>query len=248
MSEISGLLDTAKKLLKAKGLAYRDVAKALKISEPSVKRMFALERFTLERLAEVAALLDLTLAELAQAAADRRPRIRTLASGQEAALAADAKLLLVAVCALNHWEASDIAAFYRLTPAECTQKLLQLDRMRLIELLPGNRIRLMIARDFDWLPNGPIRRFFRAQGQDDFLDCPFTGNGEAMTFVHGMFTEAAFAQLQPELQRLRRRFAELHEESLSAPLANRSGASMLLAARRSWEPPAFAKLRRKSPG
>jgi len=245
MSEISVLVSTAKKLLRARGLAYRDVAKALKVSEPSVKRMFALERFTLERLAQIAALLDLTVAELAQAAADNRPRIRTLSPEQEATLAADTKLLLVAVCALNHWEAADIVAAYRLSQAECIQKLLQLDRMRMIELLPGNRIRLMIARDFDWLPNGLIWRFFREQGQDDFLDSPFTATGESMAFVHGMFTEAAFAQLQPEMQRLRRRFSELHEESLSAPLAERSGASLLLATRRSWEPPAFARLRKK---
>jgi hypothetical protein len=41
--------------------------------------------------------------------------------------------------------------------------------MRILDLLPGNRVRLNVARDFDWLPDGPFHRFFRAQGQDDFL-------------------------------------------------------------------------------
>jgi hypothetical protein len=64
-----------------------------------------------------------------------------------------------------------------------------------------------------------------------------------MTFVHGMFTDQALAQITDELRRLRKRFAELHEESLSAPLSKRRGAGLLLAMR-GWEPSDFAKLRR----
>lgn len=244
MSEISSLIATTKRLLKSQGFAYRDVAKSLNLSEPSVKRMFASGRLSLDRLAQVSALLGFTVAELAQEAAADSQRIRTLTAEQEALLVSDMTLLLIAVCALNHWALADIVAAYRLTEAECLQRLLYLDRLRLIELLPGNRIRLIIARDFDWLPNGPIRNFFRAQGQDDFLNSAFSGQGESIAFVHGMFTESAFSQLQSELQRLRRRFAELHEESLNALPVQRHSASMLLATRRSWEPAAFAALRR----
>lgn len=244
MTEVAHLIETLKRLLKGRGMTYRDVAHALKLSEPSVKRMFASQRLTLERLAQLSELIGFTLAELTQEAAASGACIRTLSEAQEAQLVSDMKLLLTAVCALNHWKLSDIVATYALSEAEGLKRLLQLDRMGLIELMPGNRIRLRVARDFDWLSEGPIRQFFRAQGQDDFLGGTFAGPGESMAFVHGMFTEAAFAQLQPELQRLRRRFAELHEESLTAPLGRREGASLLLAARRSWEPPAFAKLRR----
>lgn len=51
-------------------------------------------------------------------------------------------------------------AEYRLTRAECVKYLLMLDRMGLVELLPGDRIRPRVARDFDWSPDGPIRRYF----------------------------------------------------------------------------------------
>lgn len=244
MSEVAALIATTKKLLRSRGLTYRDVAKALKLSEPSVKRMFATQRFTLDRLARIGELLGFSLAELAQEAAAGSARVQALEEDQEALLVSDIKLLLTAVCALNHWNLADIVATYRLTEAECLKRLLQLDRLGLIELLPGDRIRLRIARDFDWLPDGPIRQFFRAQGQDNFLDSPFTAAGESMSFIHGMFTDAAFGQLQADLVRLRRRFSELHEESLAAPLSQREGASLLLATRRSWEPLAFARLRR----
>jgi hypothetical protein len=58
-----------------------------------------------------------------------------------------------------------------------------------------------------------------------------------------MFTDHALAQILDELRRMRKRFAELHEESLSAPLSKRRGVGLLLAMR-GWEPADFTKLRR----
>src|SRR5580704_10643876 len=50
-TEIIQLIATIKRELKAQGLTYKDVARALKVSEASVKRVFASERFTVARLA-----------------------------------------------------------------------------------------------------------------------------------------------------------------------------------------------------
>jgi hypothetical protein len=58
-----------------------------------------------------------------------------------------------------------------------------------------------------------------------------------------MFTDQALAQMQSELQRLRQRFAELHEQSLTAPLSKRRGFGLFFAMRQ-WEPVEFVKLRR----
>jgi transcriptional regulator with XRE-family HTH domain len=244
MTEIHHLLITLKRQLKARGLTYRDVAMTLGLSEPSVKRLFANGRFTLDRLAEVGKLLDLTLAELLREAAAGEPHLHRLDEEQEAEIVSDPKLLTVAVLALNHWTLADIVGAYKLSEAECLQRLLRLDRLRLIDLLPGNRVRLRVARDFDWMPDGPIRSFFREQGQPDFLADEFAGANETLTFVHGMLTPSAAAQLQTQLRRLRQSFAELHEESLRAPLAERRGTGLLLAVRE-WEPRSFAVLRRR---
>jgi transcriptional regulator with XRE-family HTH domain len=244
MEESRRLLSAVKRELKARGLTYRDVARRLGLSESSVKRLLSTGRLTLARLAELARLLDMTLAELFQAAEQSQTRIARLTRAQEAELVRDPKLLLVAVCTLNHWTPAEIVAAYRLSEAECTQCLVRLDRLGLIALMPGNRVRPNVARDFEWLPDGPLRHFFRSQGRDDFLRSDFTGPGETTGFVHGMLTPAATAQLQGQLNRLRESFAELHRQSLAVPLAERRGMALLLAMR-SWEPPAFAALRRK---
>lgn len=243
MTEVTQLVGTLKRQLKLQGKTYRDVAAALGLSEPSVKRLFSSGQFSVDRLVEVCNLLGFTLAELAQEAVAGESRLRTLTAAQEKELISDPQLLLVAVCALNHWSMQDMLGAYRLSEAECLQRLLRLDKLNLISLLPGNRIRLNVARDFDWLVDGPIRQYFRAQGLVDFLDSRFARADESLTFSHGMLTDTAADKMQAELRRLRLTFAELHEESLASPLRKRRGSGLLLAMRE-WEPAGFTKLRR----
>jgi transcriptional regulator with XRE-family HTH domain len=243
MTETAQLLATLKRQLRQQGKTYRDVGAALDLSEPSVKRLFTSGTFSLDRLVEVCNLLGFTLAELAQEATAAASRLRTLTVAQEKELVSDPCLLLVAVCALNHWTVKDMLAVYRLSEAECLQRLLRLDRLHLISLLPGNRIRLDVSRDFDWLVDGPIREFFRSQGLGDFLDSRFARADESLAFSNGMLTEAAIDKLHAELRNLRRSYAQLHEESLASPLAKRRGCGLLLAMRE-WEPASFTALRR----
>src|SRR5262245_36000732 len=113
MSEQARIVTELKRELRARGLTYRHVAAALKLSEASVKRLFSTGRFTLDRLARIATFLDLTLAELTQGAAASEPRLRQLTLAQETELVSDHKLLLVAVLALNHWRLNDMVTAYR---------------------------------------------------------------------------------------------------------------------------------------
>jgi hypothetical protein len=53
------------------------------------------------------------------------------------------------------------------------------------------------------------------------------------------------SKILAELRKLRRKLAELHEESLAAPLSQRRGVGLLLAMRH-WELAAFSQLRRNS--
>jgi transcriptional regulator with XRE-family HTH domain len=246
MSETTQLLATIKRQLKAQGLMYRDVAAALKSSEPSVKRLFSGQRLTVDRLAQISKLLGFTLTELLQESTATLPTVHALSETQERQLISDDKLLLVAVCAFNHWSLADITATYRLTQAEALKRLLILDRMGVIALMPGDRIRLRVARDFDWLPGGPIRQMFMAQGLADFLNSRFHPEGQTLEFAHGMLTAAALAEFQIELRRVRKKLAELHQDSANAPFQQRKGTAVLLALRE-WEPTGFAQLRRVKP-
>ncbi|HKO87692.1 MAG TPA: transcriptional regulator [Burkholderiales bacterium] len=243
MNESRAILTAFKRTARAQGLTYKDIGQALKLSEASIKRMFSQGNLSLDRLSQLCALVQLSVAELAAEAHTPPATVRRLSNAQEKELVSDPKLLLIAVCALNHWTLADMLATYALSEAACVQRLLRLDKLGLIALLPSNRIRLRVSRDFDWLPKGPIATFFRTQGQAEFLSAPFDGPQECSIFFHGMLSVTALAQFRQKLDRLRADFAELHAESLSAPFAHRTGIGVFMAMR-AWEPQSFFQLRR----
>lgn len=241
MPEIARLLDALKTRLRAAGVTYAKVAESLGVSESSVKRMFSSGNLTLERLGRICALADTSIGELAQEASAAAPRLRQLTRAQEAQLVADPRLLLVAVCTANHLPSTTILSDYALDEAELVRHLATLDRMGIIELLPGNRTRLKIARDFEWLPDGPIAQFFHTALRDDFLDPRSRERSE--WFLHGLFTEAAQAQVRERLTALRDEFAHLHEASRRAGVDQRFGQALFIALA-PWEPGLFRALRR----
>lgn len=243
MSQTQHLIATLKRLLKADGITYARVAAHLQLSEATVKRQFSLQSFSLQTLEAICDLLHMELAELVQAAAQSQATLRSLSATQEKELVADPGRLLTAVCVLNHWSTARIVETYQISEAQCVGYLVQLDRLGLIDLMPENRVKLRIARDFAWLPDGPIQRFFQDRIQSDFLTGRFDQPGQQLRFQHAMLTAEASARLQQRMQRLLREFAELHEDSKSAPDAQRYGTSLLMAVK-PWEPQAFEALRR----
>ena len=242
MSQTLQLVTTLKRLLRVKSVTYAQVATHLQLSEASVKRQFSRQSFSVRTLETICDLIDVELAELVKAAAEAHPGVLHLSEAQEAELVSDPRRLLIAACVFNHWTLAQIIATYRMTKAQCIKHLLQLDRMGLIQLLPENRVKLRIARDFNWLPDGPIQRFFRARAQTDFLDAGFNQPGELLRFQHAMLSAEANARFQQRLQRLVQEFSELHQESIAAPLEKRYGTSLLLAMR-PWEPTEFESMR-----
>lgn len=243
MSEITQVVQALKRQLKAQGMTYRDLSKSLEMSEAGVKRLFSSERFTLERLAQISQLLGFTMAEIMQEASAAVEKINMLTYEQEAQLVKDPKLLLITVCILNHWSVQEIESAYALPQKEIFKRLMALDRIGMIELLPANRIRLRVKRDFDWLQKGPIRQFFFKQGVSDFLSDGFDQTNETQEFAHGMLTDSAIAQFQIELRRLKNKLASLHEESIDAPLSKKRGIGLLLAMKE-WELGVFRQLRK----
>ena len=66
MPQISPLIKALKKQLKAHGYTYLDVASLLDLSEASVKRLFAEENFTLQRLESICHMVGIEISELVQ--------------------------------------------------------------------------------------------------------------------------------------------------------------------------------------
>jgi len=242
MAQTEALISTLKQALKAERLTYAEVARRLDMSEANVKRMFATQRFTLERLEQVCRLMQMELGDLFQLYEASRQRVTQLTTEQEKELVADSQLLLVAVSVRNRLSFDEMVSRYRLKETECIRCLAKLDRLKIIDLLPSNRIKLRISEDFRWLPNGPIERYFEKQIQTQFLKSGFNREGQRRLFLSGLLSEASHQILLSKLEMLSHEFTELHRQDARLPLEKRQNIAMM-AALRPWELEAFRQLR-----
>ena len=117
--------------------------------------------------------------------------------------------------------------------------LAKFDRMKLIELQPGNRVKLIIAKDFSFIPGGPIQQFYEKVVQQEFLDASFDGNGEHRIYVSGFFSRAANAEIIRKIKQLAMDANQLIQESEELPLDERYNFSLIMAIR-PWELKVFA--------
>ena len=244
MTTSAGLVEVLKRELRSRGITYARVARELRLSEASVKRMFSRRNFSLKRLDQVCQLADSEFSDIARALHQEETLISRLTHEQEQEIVSNPRLFLVAVCALNHVGFDQIVATYDISRPECIQLLARLDRLGFIRLLPNNRIRLLISLDFSWLPDGPIQRFFNQQAHNEYFRSRFDRPNEFMVVVNGMLSRASSAALVTRLKLIAREFSELNNQDARLPLGERSAMSLLVAIRH-WELAAFAELRRR---
>ena len=142
--QTAGLVEALKKLLKARGVTYRALAAGLRLSEPSIKRLFSERTFTLQRLEEVCQFLEVDFFELAKLARGAASTVDEMSIEQEKILAGDSKLLGVFYLVFNDWQPDDIFERYVLTRAEVTRLLLRLEKLGLVEVMPGDKVKLRV--------------------------------------------------------------------------------------------------------
>ena len=241
MPQSIALVQTLKRALRAERITYADIAAHLEMSEANVKRLFATQSFTLQRLESICEMMKMDLADLFGLLESERRRIRRLTWQQEQELVADIGLMLVAVSVRNQMDFAEIVDRYRLSETETLRHLAHLDRLGIIELLPGNRIKLLIDDYFEWIPDGPIERFYQQQIQQPFLDAAFDSDVELRQFQFGLLGENSCRSLIRRLRDLAREFTDLHRADAQLPLNQRYNMGLLIALR-PWELGVFKEL------
>ena len=205
------LVEALKRLLRARGMTYRELAETLDLSEASVKRMFAKEALTLKRLEEVCGCLDVDLFEVTKLARNQSAQAQEMSIEQEAALAADARLLGVFYLVLNDWHLPEILERYEIEKAEVIALFAKLDHLSLIMLQPNDRVRLLIPRTMRLRNDGPIRQVHGNRVIGDFLAGDFVGEGGMFRLEMRELSAPSYALIQRKLERVGQEFNELAE-------------------------------------
>lgn len=232
MSQTSHMLDTLKRCLRAKGLNYRDVAEALDLSESSIKRLFSEKTFSLQRLEDVCRYLEMSIYDLARMAATRDDqRHDELSDEQEQALADDPILMSYFYLLLVGWSVPRIGRRLALNQVGQNRYLTRLDRLRLIELQPRNRARLLTDSRIRWNPKGPVRRRYEQRVKDEFVAHRFDTAHDTIKLESAELSDASIMVLQRRIDRFAEEFAELTEIDRSLPADQKRGFGILIGAR-----------------
>src|SRR5687768_8252496 len=141
MAQVGLLVTELKRYLKVQGITYAALGKQLALSESSVKRLFARQTFSVQRLEQICNLVGLEISDLVALMNERREFLTELTPEQEDALLADPKLLLMMYLLINGWPLAEITGTFTIDPSEAERLLIRLHRARIIELLPFNRVK-----------------------------------------------------------------------------------------------------------
>lgn len=220
------------------------LAKQLDMSEANIKRMFSLKQFTLARLEQICDVINISLSDLFLLTESKQEKLVQLTAEQEQELIDNTKLLLVAACARDGWNFEEIIHHYEVDKYEVIQLLAKLDRLKMIQLLPNNKYKVLISQNFQWLPNGPLERFMQQHGIAKFLASSFTEEHSCRFYIRGTYSKNSINIIEKKLAQLKNEIATLNQADASLPLASRQHIGLLLALR-PWELPLFAALKRQ---
>jgi hypothetical protein len=207
-SQIKTLMEVLRELLRARGLGPRELARQLDVSERTVMRWFAsrtVETAVLERLCEF---VGLSFFELCELAARRiETRLTRLSVAQEQALVDDALLNYIFVNTLKGWTSAELQQEINVPEPMFVDALIRLEKLGLIDLLPGNEIRLRTSRDIRWRKDGPYSRYINM-----FLG--WSLNKPDISDPRSLWTLDIMKLSPGSLAQLQRKFDELIAEAL----------------------------------
>ena len=243
MGQKSQIVAELKRALRASGYTYTDVAEALDLSVASVKRLFSTEDLSLERVDQICELIGLDLREILDRALDRAEPVNQLTVSQETELIADPKLLFMTWLVVIRTPFEEMVRDYKFTEREALQYLIRLDRMKVIELQPGNRVRLLVSRHFSWRPGGPVQKFIHQKLLREFFASAFAGPLEEFFFHGGRVSDEALGQIKRALRAASRECAEIIERDRTTTQP-KAGAAFVLALR-PWNYSGFSEFDRE---
>jgi len=83
---------------------------------------------------------------------------------------------------------------YEFSQRELVGLLAHLDRLRIADLMPANRIKVRLARNFRWRKAATIQRYFEERLQREFFESPFLGADDLRVFVNGRLSRRSIVR------------------------------------------------------
>ena len=236
------LIQALKDILKLKGITYNDLAEEINLSESSVKRIFSINSFTLERFCLVCDIAGVSLGDLNQIIEGKDPNkgFHIYTDEQEKAFVQDMQCLAFFDQLIQGLTPTQIAKKYDLNKKVLRTFLAKLDKLELIEWKPNDRVKFLISKDVRWQKGGQLSSRFSKHAREEFTQSNFDQTGDNLKFLSLQLSSSSSQELINKLGELANEFSRiaLLEERLRL---KRDNFGIMLAVRK-WE---FSKLKLK---
>lgn len=238
MQKIDELMRALKTILKANGLTYSEIAKSMAVSEASVKRWFSQGGISLQQFTEVMQLAGTEIQDLASVMkAESQLKEYIYSIEQELFFVDHPQCHAFFNALLRFGSVKGIQQKTKISSASANRYLVELERLKLVERLPADRLRFLTPKRVVWRKDGPLRKQFLREAKEEFLDATFTDKLAAFRFVQVSLSNHSASAFLTQLSKgvdEATRTAEI-EKSISSNLSEYG----ILIAIRPWQ---FSKL------
>ncbi|MDH5378646.1 MAG: helix-turn-helix domain-containing protein [Gammaproteobacteria bacterium] len=244
MSQSKTLIDALKQALRSSGLKYKDVAEHLNISEVSVRRIFSNENFSLLRLEEICAMMGMEISDLVHFMEANNKQISQLTIEQEKEFATDPMMLLMCNLVMNGWKFEDIKWGYDLDEPTLIRYLMKLSKVGIIELLPLNKIKLLVSPSFAWRTDGPVLTMFRQALVHEFFNTSFDAEDRSLNVAVSMVSRKTVTQFAEKLKDLEAQFIQQCRQDRTLPVKDRMFVGLVMGIR-PWQLKIYDQVRKE---
>jgi len=167
----SAILAELKREMRRRGVRGIDLADALGVAEPTLRRWLRGQGLTLAGLDAMCDALDIDIRDLIAGADDRGAERLTLA--QERVLAADRALALLFFAILNGAQREEMISDFGLPAGHVDDLVRRLHRLGLVDITSSGRLHALTRRGVRWRKGGPLAAAFEKTVRNFFLSTDF---------------------------------------------------------------------------
>lgn len=158
--ELLKIQKTLRVLMKKNKATYESIGRVLKVSPATIKRRLNGSDISLMQLKELAGALSLSFYELIELSQENRREPYLFSEAQESLLTSDLRLMKLFRLVLAGQNFSKIMTRLELTERELRKAVRDLEKERLVQHLPGDRVIPIVHFPFRWQPNGNLERAY----------------------------------------------------------------------------------------
>lgn len=227
----SAMVALLRRELRQAGWTARRLGDALAISEATAKRWLAGKGLTLDKIERLAELCGMSIGDLAREAEHGQHGLaRELTLAQERELASDVFLSFLFMTIVGGTSPAEIVQDLGVPAQAMEAALTKLERLALIDRLPGGRVRSLVDRSIIFRKS-PMRALFEARMKPQFLAIDFSAANAVYASEVMKLSDVGAAMLAELIEQHRRDVQALAERDRDTALLNRKWYGMMCAAR-----------------